>query len=160
MSVRRLAAAEVQPESFAFSKESEKKVAFWMNKYPADRKASAVIPLLWLAQKQEGWSLRAGPARDRGALRDALYPRLRGRDLLHHVQPRAGGRAPDRYAARRRAGCAGQMTSRRCAKAASARRAAAMSAPMASSLGRGGVPWGLLQRAHGPDRQQGRRLLL
>ncbi len=55
MSVRRLAAAEVQPESFAFSKESEKKVAFWMNKYPEDRKASAVIPLLWLAQKQEGW---------------------------------------------------------------------------------------------------------
>lgn len=55
MSVRRLAAAEVQPESFTFSKESEKKIAFWMNKYPADRKASAVIPLLWLAQKQEGW---------------------------------------------------------------------------------------------------------
>ncbi|AZU04329.1 NADH dehydrogenase subunit E [Glycocaulis alkaliphilus] len=55
MSVRRLAAAEVQPESFTFSKESEKKIAFWMNKYPEDRKASAVIPLLWLAQKQEGW---------------------------------------------------------------------------------------------------------
>ncbi|MFC4723686.1 NADH-quinone oxidoreductase subunit NuoE [Glycocaulis abyssi] len=55
MSVRRLAAAEVQPESFAFSKESEKKITFWMNKYPEDRKASAVIPLLWLAQKQEGW---------------------------------------------------------------------------------------------------------
>jgi NADH-quinone oxidoreductase subunit E len=55
MSVRRLAAAEVQPESFTFSKESEKKITFWMNKYPEDRKASAVIPLLWLAQKQEGW---------------------------------------------------------------------------------------------------------
>lgn len=55
MSVRRLAAAEVQPESFSFSKESETKITFWMNKYPADRKASAVIPLLWLAQKQEGW---------------------------------------------------------------------------------------------------------
>ena len=53
MSVRRL--AEEQPESFAFSKASEEKVAFWMNKYPEDRKASAVIPLLWLAQKQEGW---------------------------------------------------------------------------------------------------------
>lgn len=53
MSVRRL--AEEQPESFSFSKESEKKVAFWMKKYPEDRKASAVIPLLWLAQKQEGW---------------------------------------------------------------------------------------------------------
>lgn len=55
MSVRRLAATEVQPERFTFSRESEKKIAFWMNKYPADRKASAVIPLLWLAQKQEGW---------------------------------------------------------------------------------------------------------
>ncbi len=55
MSVRRLATAEQQPESFTFSKESEKKIAFWMNKYPGDRKASAVIPLLWLAQKQEGW---------------------------------------------------------------------------------------------------------
>ncbi len=55
MSVRRLATAEQQPESFTFSQESEKKITFWMNKYPADRKASAVIPLLWLAQKQEGW---------------------------------------------------------------------------------------------------------
>jgi NADH-quinone oxidoreductase subunit E len=53
VSVRRLAAE--QPETFAFSKDSEKKVSFWMNKYPAERKASAVIPLLWLAQKQEGW---------------------------------------------------------------------------------------------------------
>ena len=53
MSVRRLAAE--QPESFAFSKESEQKVAFWMKKYPEEKKASAVIPLLWLAQKQEGW---------------------------------------------------------------------------------------------------------
>ena len=53
MSVRRLAAE--QPESFAFSKYSESKVKFWLNKYPADRKASAVIPLLWIAQKQENW---------------------------------------------------------------------------------------------------------
>lgn len=53
MSVRRLAAE--QPENFAFSKESEAKVKFWLNKYPEDRKASAVIPLLWIAQKQENW---------------------------------------------------------------------------------------------------------
>jgi NADH-quinone oxidoreductase subunit E len=53
VSVRRLAAE--QPESFAFSKDSESKVSFWMNKYPTERRASAVIPLLWLAQKQEGW---------------------------------------------------------------------------------------------------------
>ncbi|MCP2670380.1 NADH-quinone oxidoreductase subunit NuoE [Maricaulaceae bacterium EIL42A08] len=53
MSVRRLAAE--QPESFAFSKESEKKVKFWLNKYPEERRASAVIPLLWIAQKQDNW---------------------------------------------------------------------------------------------------------
>lgn len=53
MSVRRLASQ--QPDSFAFSKESEKLVTFWMNKYPDGKKASAVIPMLWIAQKQEGW---------------------------------------------------------------------------------------------------------
>lgn len=53
MSVRRI--AKDQPESFAFSKESQAKVDFWLAKYPEDRKASAVIPLLWLAQKQENW---------------------------------------------------------------------------------------------------------
>lgn len=53
MSVRRL--ANTQPDSFAFNADSEAKIAFWMNKYPQERKASAVIPLLWLAQKQDGW---------------------------------------------------------------------------------------------------------
>ncbi len=53
MSVRRL--AKEQPASFAFSAESQEKVNFWLAKYPPHRKASASIPLLWLAQKQEGW---------------------------------------------------------------------------------------------------------
>ncbi len=53
MSVRRL--AKVQPASFAFSKETMKKVDWWIAKYPADRARSAVIPMLWLVQKQEGW---------------------------------------------------------------------------------------------------------
>ena len=53
MSVRRL--AKEQPASFAFSAESLEKVNFWLAKYPPHRKASASIPLLWLAQKQEGW---------------------------------------------------------------------------------------------------------
>jgi NADH-quinone oxidoreductase subunit E len=53
MSVRRLAAE--QPDSFAFSKETQKDVDWWMAKYPPERKASAVIPVMWLAQKQEGW---------------------------------------------------------------------------------------------------------
>lgn len=53
MSVRRLAAE--QPVSFAFSKETMEQVRWWMAKYPPERKASAVIPVMWLVQKQEGW---------------------------------------------------------------------------------------------------------
>ncbi len=55
MATRRLAPPEVQPKSFAWSADSAAKVTFWMGKYPDARKASAVIPLLWLAKKQEGW---------------------------------------------------------------------------------------------------------
>jgi NADH-quinone oxidoreductase subunit E len=53
MSVRRL--AKDQPASFAFSKATKAKADWWIAKYPADRRQSAVIPILWLVQKQEGW---------------------------------------------------------------------------------------------------------
>ena len=53
MSVRRL--AKEQPESFAFSAQTREKVDFWLGKFPAARRQSAVIPILWLVQKQEGW---------------------------------------------------------------------------------------------------------
>lgn len=53
MSVRRL--APQQPESFAFAPATMEKARWWMAKYPPERKASAVIPILWLVQKQEGW---------------------------------------------------------------------------------------------------------
>jgi len=53
MSVRRL--AKEQPASFAFSKATKARADWWIAKYPAERKASAVIPILWLVQKQEGW---------------------------------------------------------------------------------------------------------
>ncbi|OYX30071.1 MAG: NADH-quinone oxidoreductase subunit E [Caulobacterales bacterium 32-69-10] len=53
MSVRRL--AKDQPASFAFSPETLEKAEWWLKKYPADRRQSGVIPILWLVQKQEGW---------------------------------------------------------------------------------------------------------
>ena len=53
MSVRRL--AKEQPASFAFSKATMDKAKWWIAKYPAGRQQSAVIPILWLIQKQEGW---------------------------------------------------------------------------------------------------------
>ncbi|OYW83699.1 MAG: NADH-quinone oxidoreductase subunit E, partial [Hyphomonas sp. 32-62-5] len=47
---------EAGGESFAFKPETEDKIAFWRGKYPADKQRSAVIPLLWLAQKDNnGW---------------------------------------------------------------------------------------------------------
>lgn len=53
MSVRRL--SPNQPESFAFSAETLKEVKGWIANYPPGKQQSAVIPLLWLVQKQEGW---------------------------------------------------------------------------------------------------------
>ena len=53
MSVRRL--AKEQPESFAFTPASLEQAVVWLGKFPESRKQSAVIPLLWLVQKQEGW---------------------------------------------------------------------------------------------------------
>lgn len=41
-------------DDFAFRPETEPTIAFWLGKYPEARKASAVIPLLWLAQKDNG----------------------------------------------------------------------------------------------------------
>jgi NADH-quinone oxidoreductase subunit E len=55
MSVRRL--AENQPEAFAFTRENEGKCEEILQKYPEGREASAVIPLLWLAQKQNDYWL-------------------------------------------------------------------------------------------------------
>ena len=55
MGVRRFD-IEAGKNGFAFAAETEPKIAFWLGKYPADRKRSAVIPLLWLAQKDNaGW---------------------------------------------------------------------------------------------------------
>ena len=53
MSVRRL--AKDQPASFTFSADTLKTAQWWIAKYPAERKQSAVLPILWLIQKQEGW---------------------------------------------------------------------------------------------------------
>ena len=53
MSVRRL--AKDQPAGFEFSKETKEKALWWIAKYPAAKRQSAVIPILWLVQKQEGW---------------------------------------------------------------------------------------------------------
>ncbi|HKL55790.1 MAG: NADH-quinone oxidoreductase subunit E [Roseovarius sp.] len=47
-----------QPESFAFTPENQAWAEAQITKYPEGRQASAVIPLLWRAQEQEGWLSR------------------------------------------------------------------------------------------------------
>ncbi|WP_337183882.1 NADH-quinone oxidoreductase subunit E [Shinella sp.] len=59
MSVRRLADDNVQPASFAFSKENAAWAKATINKYPKGRQQSAVIPLLMRAQEQDGWVTKA-----------------------------------------------------------------------------------------------------
>ena len=44
-----------QPESFGFTEANVAWAQGQMTKYPEGRQASAVIPLLWRAQEQEGW---------------------------------------------------------------------------------------------------------
>ena len=59
MSTRRLAPDDVQPESFAFTDANDAWVKRQIAKFPEGRQASAIIPLLWRAQEQEGWLSRA-----------------------------------------------------------------------------------------------------
>jgi NADH-quinone oxidoreductase subunit E len=47
-----------QPESFAFTPANLAWAKGQMTKYPVGRQASAIIPLLWRAQEQEGWLSR------------------------------------------------------------------------------------------------------
>jgi NADH-quinone oxidoreductase subunit E len=47
-----------QPASFAFTPANEAWAKGQISKYPAGRQASAIIPLLWRAQEQEGWLSR------------------------------------------------------------------------------------------------------
>jgi NADH-quinone oxidoreductase subunit E len=44
--------AAPQPSAFALDAESEREAAMWIAKYPPGRQASAVIPLLYIAQDQ------------------------------------------------------------------------------------------------------------
>jgi NADH-quinone oxidoreductase subunit E len=48
----------VQPASFAFTSANLEWAQGQISKYPEGRQASAIIPLLWRAQEQEGWLTR------------------------------------------------------------------------------------------------------
>lgn len=64
-----------QPDSFAFTSDNHRWAEAQITKYPEGRQASAVIPLLWRAQEQEGWLSR--PAMEHvAAMLDMAYIRV------------------------------------------------------------------------------------
>lgn len=78
MSVRRLAEASVQPASFAFNRANAAAAKQWIKKYPNGREQSAIIPLLMIAQEQEGWVTKAAIE----TISDMLgMPRIRGLEV-------------------------------------------------------------------------------
>ncbi|MGB0906855.1 MAG: NADH-quinone oxidoreductase subunit NuoE [Maricaulaceae bacterium] len=74
MSARRLAIR--QPESFTLSSKAKKEIATWVKKYPKGRQRSALIPALWIAQKDAGGWLPEAALRALGDLLDMAYIRV------------------------------------------------------------------------------------
>jgi len=74
MSVRRLAAE--QPASFEFTPENQEWAKKEIAKYPEGRQASAVIALLWRAQKQNGYWLPRPAIELVGRMLDMPYIRV------------------------------------------------------------------------------------
>ena len=74
MSVRRLAAE--QPASFAFTPENLAWAQTQIDKFPAGRQASAVIPLLWRAQEQHQYWLPKPAIEYVGRMLDMPYIRV------------------------------------------------------------------------------------
>jgi len=74
MSVRRL--ADLQPASFEFTPENQEWAKKEIAKYPEGRQASAVIALLWRAQKQNGYWVSRPAIELVGRMLDMPYIRV------------------------------------------------------------------------------------
>ena len=74
MSARRLAIS--QPENFKLSASAKKKIATWVKKYPKDRQRSALIPALWIAQKDAGGWIPEAALRELGDMLGMAYIRV------------------------------------------------------------------------------------
>ena len=154
MSVRRLAEASVQPAAFAFNRANAAAAKQWIKKYPKGREQSAIIPLLMLAQEQEGWVTKAAIETISDMLGMPLHPRARGRDLLHAV-PAEAGRHPRAYPGlRHHALHAARLGSADgCLPLENPSRPVPHQRQGHAVVGRGRVPRRLRQRADGDDLQ-------
>ena len=149
MSVRRL--ADEQPTSFEFTPENKAWAEQEIAKYPPGRQASAVLALLWRAQKQNGYWLPRAAIEKVAAMLD--MPNIRVLEVAtfytmfnlepvgrHYVQ--VCGTTPCMLCRLRRHQGGLPQAHRRTGPCDSGRRV---------FLDRGRVPRRLLQRADGPD---------
>ncbi len=84
------------PDPFTFTPENDAKAKAILKRYPAGHQASAILPLLTLAQAQHGGWLPQRRTRLPGRLSGyAADPRVRGRLVLRHVQHQTGRPDPD-----------------------------------------------------------------
>jgi NADH-quinone oxidoreductase subunit E len=74
MSARRLSI--IQPSSFELSDSANKEINKWIKKYPKDRMRSALIPALWIIQKDAGGWLPELALRAIGDMLDMAYIRV------------------------------------------------------------------------------------
>ena len=74
MSARRLSIS--QPSSFELSDSANKEINKWIKKYPKDRIRSALIPSLWIIQKDAGGWLPELALRTIGDMLDMAYIRV------------------------------------------------------------------------------------
>jgi NADH-quinone oxidoreductase subunit E len=74
MSARRLAIR--QPDNFSFSASAEKEIQSWVKKYPEGRQRSALIPALWITQKDAGGWLPEKALRAVGDMLGMAYIRV------------------------------------------------------------------------------------
>ena len=85
--LRRLALS--QPDDFAFTDANRAWAEGQMTKFPEGRQASAIIPILWRAQEQEGWLSRAAIEHVAGMLGLAYIRALEVATFyfMFHLQP-------------------------------------------------------------------------
>ena len=78
-----------QPDSFAFTPANQAWAEAQITKYPEGRQASAIIPLLWRAQEQEGWLTRPAIEHVAGMLGMAYIRALEVATFyfMFHLQP-------------------------------------------------------------------------
>src|SRR5947207_14850020 len=87
MANRRLAPPDQQPKEFSFTAENAAWAKQQITKYPAGRQQSAIIPLLWRAQAQNGGWLPEAAIRGVSEILGMAHIRSPEVATLHAVFP-------------------------------------------------------------------------